>query len=111
MAIYLDRAIDYHGKFKGCSHLVSNLLVVSNLLGEEGTRELIAFATRIGMRREWLQHAGRNTEHFNVFGSRRPRAIKAGAVELGWRGLGRILCAKKRGEVYTPSLVEGSDDL
>jgi len=26
VAIYLDHTINYHAKFKGCSHLVSNLL-------------------------------------------------------------------------------------
>jgi hypothetical protein len=76
MAIITDAPIDYHGKFKGCSHMVSDLP------GKAGTEELVAFALRIGMKREWLQKPGTRHEHFDIFGSRRPRALAAGCREV-----------------------------
>ncbi len=77
MAIITDAAIDYGGKFKGCSHMISDLS------GAAGTQELVSFALRIGMRREWLQKPGTRHEHFDIFGSRRSRALAAGCREVG----------------------------
>lgn len=37
--------------------------------------ELIAYAVSIGMKREWLQHRGRVTAHFDVTGSRLHRVL------------------------------------
>lgn len=88
--IVLDPPMDYHGKFKGCSHMVSDKP------GPEGTAELLAFARRIGMQAEWIQHPGTWKEHFDVFGSRRPRAVSAGAKEIGRRQIVSIWRAKRR---------------
>lgn len=77
MAIITDAPIDYPGKFKGCSHMISDLV------GDDGSRELMTFARRIGMRAEWLQKAGTRHEHFDIFGSRRARALAAGCREVG----------------------------
>ena len=41
--------------------------LVSDLPGEAGTAELVAFARGIGMRATWLQKAGTPHEHFDVF--------------------------------------------
>ena len=51
----------------------------SDLPGPAGTAELLAFARRIGSRREWIQHEGAWNEHFDVMGGRYDRAIAAGA--------------------------------
>lgn len=67
----------------------------STVPGEAGTEELVAFALRIGMRRSWLQRPGTEHEHFDVFGARRARAVKAGAVELTVAGIAGVWGAKR----------------
>lgn len=55
----------------------------STLPGAEGSRELAAFATRIGLKPAWLQHRGQeNREHYDCTRWMRLAAIKAGAVEV-----------------------------
>lgn len=82
MAILIDPPIDWPGNaqrpqgYPKCSHMFSDIP------GEAGSTELMAFALRIGMRREWLQKAGTHHEHFDVFGPRRARAVAAGAREV-----------------------------
>jgi hypothetical protein len=57
----------------------------SDLPGEAGTRELLAFGKRIGLREGWLQHRGQPREHFDLFDGRIEAARKAGAVEIDRR--------------------------
>jgi len=87
--IITDAAIDYHGKFKGCSHMVSDLV------GEAGHRELMEFASKIDMRPEWLQKAGTEHEHFDIFGGRRDRALRAGCVEVDRKRMVEVFRAKR----------------
>lgn len=54
----------------------------STLPGSEGTAELVTFARRIGLRPEWIQHAGRPTEHFDLTAGKRAAAVRAGAREI-----------------------------
>ncbi len=72
-----------------CAHLVSDLH------GDEGTRELIAFGARLGMKERWLQSRGTYREHFDLFGKHVEEARAAGAVELGRREFVGILRAKR----------------
>ena len=69
--------------------------LVSDLPGEAGTAELVAFAKRIGMRATWLQKAGTAHEHFDVFEGRYPRAIAAGARVVTRSELVAIFRAKR----------------
>ena len=87
--IITDPAIDYHGKFKQCSHMCSDLP------GIEGSRELMAFARKIGMRPEWIQKPGTHHEHFDIFGDRRKRALAAGCVEVDRRRIVAVWRAKR----------------
>lgn len=59
----------------------------STLPGEAGTRELVAFARRLGLRPDWIQRPGTSLEHFDLVARRRAAAVAAGAVEVpqGWR--------------------------
>ena len=100
MAIILDPPIDWHGKFKGCSHMISTLH------GAEGTEELKAFAKRIGMRAEWIQYPGTYKEHFDVFGTRRPRAVVAGAKEVTRKEWVEVYRDKRAAERKTPNQQE-----
>lgn len=54
--------------------------IVSTLLGADGTAELVAFVSAIGMKESWIQHRGEPREHFDLMGSRCQRAIDAGAT-------------------------------
>lgn len=78
--ILIDEVIDWgqplNRKYGPSAHMFSDLL------GEAGTQELLAFARKIGMRAEWIQSQGTRHEHFDVFGNRRPRAIAAGARDV-----------------------------
>lgn len=89
---------------------VTTAHLVSTLPGEAGTRELVDFAVRIGMRRDWIQHAGTYREHFDLIGKARcAAAIEAGAV-VDRRALGEALRVKREAvgfavgtSVVTPS--------
>jgi hypothetical protein len=50
----------------------------------DSTEELLAMATKIGLRHSWIQCAGmgRHREHFDVVPAKRAAAIRAGALEL-----------------------------
>lgn len=54
--------------------------LVSTLLGDEGTAELVAFAVSIGMKEAWIQHRDEPREHFDLMGGKCEAAIARGAV-------------------------------
>ena len=54
---------DYLSK-AGWSHMISTLP------GEEGHKELMDFATKIGMNHRWLQKSGTAEEHFDIKASK-----------------------------------------
>jgi hypothetical protein len=56
----------------------------SDLSGEAGTRELVAFARKLGLRPDWIQKAGTVHEHFDLVPAKRLKAIAAGAKETVW---------------------------
>lgn len=73
------RPIRFHN-FRETAHCVSTLP------GEEGSRELVEFGHRIGMRPEWLHHRGvPGREHFDLFDEAIDRARNEGAKEVGRR--------------------------
>lgn len=70
--------------------------LLSDLPGEEGQRELIAFAERLGMDPRWIQNEGTTTEHFDVREPMRQRALALGAVPIRYgREVARITLAKR----------------
>lgn len=75
--IVVDEAVNYGASLN--ARLGKSCHMCSDLIGAEGTKELLAFARRIGLRESWLQKTGTCHEHFDLFGSRRDRAIAAGA--------------------------------
>jgi hypothetical protein len=46
--------------------------------------ELHQFANDLGLRRDWHQHAGRTTAHYDITERLRTTAIAMGAVEVGY---------------------------
>lgn len=82
-------------RFKITSHCSSNLI------GEEGTRELLAFGQQIGLREAWLQHRATAHEHFDLFDGAIDRARQAGAVQVSQREWFR-LCVRAKLDAGMP---------
>ena len=79
--------------------------VLSDLLGEEGSRELRAFAVRYGLRATWVQYAGTYREHHDVPERIGLRMLADGARQVTNRELGQLLAAKRA----TPNDVADDD--
>ena len=66
--------------------------------------ELRAFATKIGLNQDWIQHPGEPHVHFDVTGRMRQRAIAAGATPLTWRQAGEFFAQRtQQGLTGTPA--------
>lgn len=48
------------------------------------SEELEAFARRLGLRSEWVQHSGTHREHFDLTDSKRALALRLGAQPLSY---------------------------
>jgi hypothetical protein len=53
--------------------------------------ELVNFAVSIGLRREWIQHQGAVTEHFDLTEGKRKLAVARGAREIDWRQSAQLM--------------------
>lgn len=92
MTIYVDdmRLQAKVGQFNSrWSHLMSDLP------GEAGTKELLAFAHKLGLRPGWIQHMGRTTEHFDVTDPKRLQALRLGAIPISYGHEGAALTHAK----------------
>ncbi|WP_082605785.1 DUF4031 domain-containing protein [Nocardioides sp. Root190] len=67
--------------------------LLSDLPGEAGQRELVAFAERLGMEARWIQNEGTATEHFDLREPMRQRALELGATPITY---GRAVAALTR---------------
>ncbi len=65
--------------------------------------ELHAFASRLGMKREWFQHKASRPHqaHYDLPERSRQRALDLGAVAVTWRQVGRMMRARRTG--HTPA--------
>lgn len=79
MSVYVDNMRAPFGRLVMC-HMVA-----------DSTEELLAMADKIGVQRKWIQSAGTYREHFDVCLTKRGKAVKAGAIELGRDELGEML--------------------
>jgi len=84
MSVYIDNAKASFFRMVMC-HMVADT-----------DKELLSMADKIGIHRKWHQFPGKNRSHFDVCLSKRKLAIKAGAVEINRRELGRILNNRRR---------------
>lgn len=84
MTVYVDnmfRPAQIQGRPAKWSHMFA-----------DSTAELLAFARSLGLREEWLQHAGTHREHFDVTTTVRGEAIRLGAVQITYPAqVGRLL--------------------
>lgn len=70
--------------------------LLSDLPGEAGTAELVAFAERLGIEARWIQNPGTPTEHFDVREPTRQRALALGATPIRYgRAVAAITMAKR----------------
>lgn len=83
MSVYVDSMRALFGRMKMC-HMVADT-----------HDELMAMAARIGVDARWIQDAGTHREHFDIALSKRALAVDAGAVEVTFGELGRILNKKR----------------
>lgn len=75
--------------------------LLSDLSGITGTKELMGFAMKIGLKASWLQNGATDTEHFDLMGRMIDAAVQAGALRVDRHRLVEIL-RKKRGERPRP---------
>ena len=92
--IVIDEARDWGGHFNRRWGPSAHLL--SDLLGEEGTRELVEFGVALGIPAAMIQHAGGYREHFDIAGPWLDAAHAAGAVRVDRDTLVAILRRKRR---------------
>lgn len=83
MTVYVDNMRAKYGRMVMC-HMIADTV-----------DELLEMADRIGVARRWLQCAGTPQEHFDICWSKRAMAVKAGAVEVTRREVGRLICQKR----------------
>lgn len=57
--------------------------------------ELLRFAVRIGLRPDWIQHAGTYRAHFDLTAGKREQAVAMGAIEISMYQLGCMLSAHR----------------
>ena len=91
--IVIDEARDWGATFNRRWGPSAHLL--SDLPGEDGTRELVAFAARLGIPSAVIQCAGSYREHFDLAGPWLDAARAAGAVAVDRYQLVDILRRKR----------------
>lgn len=84
MAVYVDNMVARYGRMKMC-HMLADT-----------TEELLEMADKIGVARRWLQHAGTYREHFDICLAKRALAVKAGAIEITMKDVGKMLVQRRR---------------
>ena len=77
MSVYVDKAKHAFRGMKMC-HLMADTVY-----------ELHGMADKIGMARRWFQN--RRVPHYDICQRQKKLAIKAGAVEIGWRQTAELM--------------------
>lgn len=78
MAVYIDDFNAPFGRMSMC-HMVA-----------DSTAELLAMCDAIGVQKKWIQYPGTKNEHFDICLSKKAKAVKAGAIEIGMREYAKI---------------------
>ncbi|MFW5962575.1 MAG: DUF4031 domain-containing protein [bacterium] len=60
-----------------------------HLITDGEIEELHKFAQKIGLKREWFQN--KKKPHYDLFGGKRQKAVKAGAIVVSSREIIKIL--------------------
>lgn len=85
MSVYVDRyePVTAH-RLQFTAHMIADTPV-----------ELHMMAMAIGLRSEWVQDQGKDSEHYDLTERRRARAVELGAIEVTSRDLVRIIQRKR----------------
>ena len=83
MTVYVDRMRARRGRFVFC-HMLA-----------DSDGELFAMADCIGVSRRWVQYPGTYRCHFDISLAKRQLALRAGAIVITRRQLGRLLIARR----------------
>jgi hypothetical protein len=81
--VYVDRVRDY-----GATEVVKDYVGRKRARARwchmiaDSEAELVAFAKRLGLRAEWLQHGGTPKVHFDIVPTKRDLAIRMGALSV-----------------------------
>ena len=89
MSVYVD---DYEGRL--------GRMIMSHMIADSSD-ELVQMALWIGLRRDWIQHAGTWKEHFDVSKTKRAAAVKRGAIGVTARQLTRKLMERREPKART----------
>ncbi|MEW5511921.1 DUF4031 domain-containing protein [Pseudomonas asiatica] len=79
MTVYVDNMNAKFGRMVMC-HMLA-----------DSDEELLAMADRIGVARRWHQYPGTIKSHFDICLSKRAKAVAAGAVEIDYAAVARII--------------------
>mgnify|MGYP000369978138 CR=1 FL=1 len=86
MAVYVD---DYRCTYKE--------MIMCHMVADTHN-ELIGMVLYIGVHPKWIQCEGTYREHFDLCLSKREKAVKAGAIQISVRELGKFILAKRGGK-------------
>jgi hypothetical protein len=75
MGVYVDSMRASFGRMIMC-HMVADT-----------HEELVGMTDKIGVARKWIQKPGQPFEHFDICLSKRGKAVRLGAKEVGWKEL------------------------
>ncbi len=70
-------------------------MIMCHMIADSDT-ELLVMVDKIGVHRRWHQYPGTPRSHFDICLTKRELAVKAGAIEISRKELGRILLAPRR---------------
>lgn len=74
MSVFFDPPARHGARVRGRSVLSAHLMA-------DSTEELLAFAARMGLKEEWIQHRGQQKEHFDLMGEAKcVQAERLGAI-------------------------------
>jgi hypothetical protein len=70
-------------------------MVMCHMLADT-TDDLMAMADAIGVDRRWVQNQGKYNEHFDICAAKKMAAVKAGAVRVSQRDIGRLIIKRRK---------------
>ena len=92
MTVYVD---DMKAKYRG--------MTMCHMLADSD-EELLAMADKIGVERRWHQFPCSFKSHFDIAMSKRALAVAAGAVEVDWRFVGRLMNERRQRALHSVPL-------
>lgn len=90
MTVYVDQLMDNLWKMRGRN--VKNC----HMFSDTSTNELVDFAVKIGLKKQWIQESRIGWIHFDLVESRRKKAIDKGAIAISNHETGRMILEFRR---------------